>query len=91
MHVDAVFGAIGRWAVRLRWLVLLVWVFGAIAAVTQLPSLSSVTQSNNSKFLPASAPSQHGDHQRAADRGGHQRRDVPAVPVALRERYQAGA
>ena len=59
MHIDAVFGAIGRWAVRLRWLVLLVWVFGAIAAVTQLPSLSSVTQSNNSKFLPASAPSQH--------------------------------
>jgi putative drug exporter of the RND superfamily len=59
MHIDAIFGAIGRWAVRLRWLVLLVWVFGAIAAVTQLPALSSVTQSNNSKFLPASAPSQH--------------------------------
>ena len=59
MHVDTVFGAIGRWAVRLRWLILLVWVFGAIAAVTQLPALSSVTQSNNSKFLPASAPSQH--------------------------------
>ena len=59
MHIDAVFGALGRWAVRLRWLVLLVWVIGAIAAVTQLPSLSSVTQSNNSKFLPASAPSQH--------------------------------
>jgi len=36
-----------------------IWVVGAIAAVTQLPSLSSVTQSNNSKFLPASAPSQH--------------------------------
>ena len=59
MHVDAVFGAIGRWAVRLRWLVLLIWVVGAIAAVTQLPALSSVTQSNNSKFLPASAPSEH--------------------------------
>src|SRR6266436_4378271 len=59
MHVDAIFGASGRWAVRLRWLVLLIWVVGAIAAVTQLPSLSSVTQSNNSKFLPASAPSQH--------------------------------
>jgi putative drug exporter of the RND superfamily len=59
MHIDAIFGAIGRWAVRLRWLVVLVWVVGAIAAVSQLPSLSSVTQSNNSKFLPASAPSQH--------------------------------
>jgi RND superfamily putative drug exporter len=59
MHIDAIFGAIGRWSVRLRWLVVLIWIAGAVAAVTQLPSLSNVTQSNNSKFLPASAPSQH--------------------------------
>jgi RND superfamily putative drug exporter len=59
MHIDAIFGAIGRWSVRLRWLVVLAWVVGAIAAVTQLPSLNSVTQSNNAKFLPSSAPSQH--------------------------------
>ena len=59
MHIDAIFGAIGRFAVRFRWLVLLVWIAGAIGAATQLPALSSVTQSNNSKFLPASAPSQH--------------------------------
>jgi RND superfamily putative drug exporter len=59
MHIDAIFGAIGRWSVRLRWLIVLVWIVGAVAAVTQLPSLSSVTQSNNAKFLPASAPSQH--------------------------------
>jgi putative drug exporter of the RND superfamily len=38
---------------------MLAWVIGAIAAVTQLPALSSVTQNNNAKFLPASAPSQH--------------------------------
>ena len=59
MHIDAIFGAIGRWSVRLRWLLVLIWIVGAIAAVTQLPALSSVTQSNNQKFLPASAPSQH--------------------------------
>jgi putative drug exporter of the RND superfamily len=59
MRIDAVFGAIGRFAVTFRWLVLLVWIIGAIAAATQLPSLSSVTQSNNAKFLPASAPSEH--------------------------------
>jgi uncharacterized membrane protein YdfJ with MMPL/SSD domain len=59
MHIDAIFGAIGRWCVRFRWLVLLVWVIGAIGAATQLPALSSVTQSNNDKFLPASAQSQH--------------------------------
>jgi putative drug exporter of the RND superfamily len=59
MHVDAIFGAIGRFAVRFRWLVVLVWIAGAVAAVNQLPALSSVTQGNNAKFLPAGAPSQH--------------------------------
>ncbi len=59
MHMDTIFGGIGRFAVRFRWLVLLLWIIGAVAAVTQLPALSSVTQNNNSKFLPASAPSEH--------------------------------
>jgi putative drug exporter of the RND superfamily len=59
MHVDAIFGAIGRFAVRFRWLVVLVWIAGAVAAVNQLPALSSVTQGNNAKFLPAGAPSEH--------------------------------
>ncbi len=49
----------GRFCVRLRWVVLAAWVAGTIAAVSLLPSLSSVTQSNNTKFLPASAPSMH--------------------------------
>jgi putative drug exporter of the RND superfamily len=57
MRVDAIYGAIGRFSVRLRWLVLLIWIAAAIAAATQLPSLSSVTQGNNQKFLPASAGS----------------------------------
>ena len=38
---------------------LLAWIVAAIAAATQLPSLASVTQNNNTKFLPASAPSEH--------------------------------
>ncbi len=58
MHVDTVFSAIGRVAVRFRWLVVLVWIAGAVAAVSLLPSLSSVTQNNNSKFLPASSGSE---------------------------------
>jgi putative drug exporter of the RND superfamily len=57
MRVDAIYGAIGRFSVRFRWLILLIWIAGAIAASTQLPSLSSVTQGNNQKFLPANAPS----------------------------------
>ncbi|HKB30325.1 MAG TPA: MMPL family transporter [Streptosporangiaceae bacterium] len=59
MHVDTVFGAIGRFTVTFRWLVVLVWIAGVFAAVTYLPALSSVTQNNNTKFLPASAPSTH--------------------------------
>ncbi len=57
MQVDAIYGAIGRFSVRFRWLVLLIWIAAAIGASTQLPALSSVTQGNNQKFLPASAPS----------------------------------
>ncbi len=57
MRVDAIYGAIGRFSVRFRWLILLIWIAGAIAASTQLPALSSVTQGNNQKFLPANAPS----------------------------------
>ncbi|HEY6793630.1 MAG TPA: MMPL family transporter, partial [Kineosporiaceae bacterium] len=59
MGVEAVFAAIGRLSVRFRWLMVLAWLVAAVAATTQLPALSSVTQSNNSKFLPDSAPSQH--------------------------------
>ena len=59
MRIDAIFGAIGRFAVRFRWLVVLVWIAAAFGAVTQLPSLGSVTNNNNSTFLPASAPSEH--------------------------------
>src|SRR5215472_7517028 len=59
VHIDTIFRTIGSVAVRFRWLVLLIWVFGAIAAASQLPSLNSVTQNDNTKFLPASAPSEH--------------------------------
>jgi RND superfamily putative drug exporter len=59
MTVDRVFGAIGSVCVRFRWMVLVLWIVAAVFASTQLPALSSVTQSDNSKFLPDSAPSQH--------------------------------
>ncbi|HTP15136.1 MAG TPA: MMPL family transporter [Streptosporangiaceae bacterium] len=58
MHVDSIFGAVGRVCVRFRWLVTLFWIAAAVAAVALLPSLSSLTQSSNAKFLPASAPSE---------------------------------
>lgn len=51
------FAAIARFDVRFRWLIVVVWVAGVIAGVRLLPSLSSVTQSNNAQFLASSSPS----------------------------------
>ncbi len=56
MNVDAIFGSIGRISIRFRWLMTLAWIIGAFAAASYLPTLSSVTQNDNTKFLPASAP-----------------------------------
>lgn len=56
MYVDAIFGSIGQFSVRFRWLMALVWIVGTVAAVHFLPSLSNVTQNDNTKFLPANAP-----------------------------------
>jgi RND superfamily putative drug exporter len=52
------FAALGRAAVRFRWVVLVVWLVGVPVAVTSLPTLSSVAKNDNTAFLPASAPSQ---------------------------------
>jgi RND superfamily putative drug exporter len=56
--VTGFFAWIGRICVRYRWVVLVVWAGGTTLAVLLLPSLSSVTQSDNSSFLPAGAPSE---------------------------------
>jgi len=48
----------GRLAVRFRWAIVLAWVAGTIAAMALLPSLSNVTQSDSTSFLPSSAPSE---------------------------------
>ena len=59
MHVDDIFRGIGTFAVKFRWVILIVWIAAAAVIPKALPSLASVTQGNNSAFLPASAPSQH--------------------------------
>src|SRR6266568_3706788 len=56
--VGSFFAVTGRLSVRFRWAIVLAWVAGAVAAMALLPSLSSVTQSDNTSFLPASAPSE---------------------------------
>jgi RND superfamily putative drug exporter len=62
VRVHAIFGGIGSFAVKYRWIVLLAWIVAAVAVPRALPSLSSVTQSNNANFLPASSPSEHALH-----------------------------
>jgi len=59
MHVDAIFSAIGRFCARFWWIVIPAWLIAAAVLNATLPKLSSVTQGNNTKFLPASAPSMH--------------------------------
>ncbi len=78
MRVDAIYGAIGRFGVRFRWLMVLIWIAAAIAAATQLPSLSSVTQGNNQKFLPPSAPSSQAADL-AAPFGTANKQPIPVV------------
>jgi RND superfamily putative drug exporter len=78
MHLDAIYGAIGRFNVRFRWLVLLLWIAGAVLASTQLPALSSVTQGNNQKFLPPSAPSSQAATL-AAPFGTSNKQPIPVV------------
>ena len=56
--VSTCFAAVGRLSVRFRWAIVAAWVAGTIAAMVLLPSLSNVTQSDNTSFLPASAPSE---------------------------------
>src|ERR1051326_7449324 len=58
VRIHAIFGGIGAFAVKFRWVVIAAWVIAAVAVPKFLPSLNSVTQGNNSAFLPASAPSE---------------------------------
>jgi putative drug exporter of the RND superfamily len=58
VRIHAIFGGIGAFAVKFRWFVIAAWLVAGFAVPHFLPSLSSVTQGNNSAFLPASAPSE---------------------------------
>jgi MMPL family len=57
----SVFGAIARFDVRFRWVILVTWIAAAPIAARTLPGLASVTQTSNAQFLPAGAPSAAAD------------------------------
>jgi RND superfamily putative drug exporter len=59
VHADDIFRAIGRFAVKFRWPIVVFWIAAFVLIPKALPSLANAAQGNNSAFLPASAPSQH--------------------------------
>ncbi|NNN22481.1 MAG: hypothetical protein HKL80_10840, partial [Acidimicrobiales bacterium] len=55
--MTSIFTALGRFSVRFRYFVVVFWIVITVAAVQSFPSISSVSKSNNSDFLPANSPS----------------------------------
>jgi len=78
VRIHAIFGGIGAFAVKFRWFVIAAWLIAAFAVPHFLPSLNSVTQGNNSAFLPATAPSEKAA-QLAAPFGSTNLIPVPVV------------
>jgi putative drug exporter of the RND superfamily len=76
------FSAIARFAVRYRWVIVVAWVIAVPVLGKALPSLSSVTQSSNASFSPASAPSAQAGTLAAAFEGANP--SASAVLVAVR-------
>lgn len=76
------FATWGRFVIRFRWVIVLVWIAGVVVGVRVLPSLASATQTNNSGFLSATAPSQHAAALAAPSQGN--RGGTTATIVAAR-------
>ena len=75
------FEALGRGVVRLRWLVVAIWIVGTIITVRALPTLSSQVNNNNSTFLPPSAPSNQAADLAQPLIGSVNHSNVPIVAV----------
>ena len=73
------FAAIGRFAVRFRWVVVVAWIAAATGAQHFFPSLASVASASNASFLPASSPSMQAARLAAPFQGV----DQTPVPVVV--------
>ena len=80
--MTAVFGAIGRAAVRLRWPIVAVWIVATVLAVHAFPSLASQVNNDNSAFLPTSAPSNQAAVLAQPLIGSINQSEVPVVAVS---------
>ena len=79
--MTAVFAALGRIVVKLRWLIVIVWLVGTVLAVGALPSLGSQVDNNNSAFLPVSAPSNQAAALATPLIGSNNQSQIPVVAV----------
>jgi putative drug exporter of the RND superfamily len=50
---------LARFAIRFRWAIIAGWVIAGVLCIALLPALSTAVNTDNSSFLPASAPSEH--------------------------------
>jgi putative drug exporter of the RND superfamily len=73
------FAAIGRFAVRFRWVVVVAWIAATFLAQHFFPSLASVVKASDTSFLPASSPSLQAARLAAPFQGVTQ----TAVPVVV--------
>jgi putative drug exporter of the RND superfamily len=97
--VQAFFAQLGGIIVRFRYLVVAAWLLIAVAAIIGLPSLSSVTNNNNSSFLPSGQPSvraaqlagpfQHGTLPQSAIVASRSNRPLTAADEATITRVEA--
>jgi putative drug exporter of the RND superfamily len=88
--VSRFYDALGRGVVRFRWLVVVVWAVGTVAAIHALPSLSSQVDNNNGAFLPASAPSNRAAVLAQPLIGRQTQSQVPIVAVTSTSGLGAG-
>jgi putative drug exporter of the RND superfamily len=79
--MSELFGSLGRGVVRLRWVIVVAWVVGTVAAVHELPSISSQVDDDNRAFLPASAPINQAAALAKPLAGSTQLAQVPLVAV----------
>src|SRR5690348_2353481 len=73
------FAAVGRFAVRFRWIVIAAWVAATVLANLYLPALGSVAKSGDVNTPPASSPSSRAAQLAVPFQGP----DEAAVPVLV--------
>lgn len=55
-HGFRLFESIGKFAVRFRWLILILWIAAIPVVTSSFPNINDVSKNNNSDFLPKNSP-----------------------------------